>query len=155
MPARCSTHLRLCTGRPGGQTSLPSESACRPDTVTAHTTDPDGRYVVIEGMLDGAPLAFAAIYTPNSGHSIFFDKITPALLQNPHVPTIWGGDFNSVLEIDMDRSNPPLAGAACFGASQALNNWFHNTRVHDAWRLHHPLTREYSFTLQFINSILG
>ena len=93
-------------------------SSNTPYIATSHTVNPDGRYVVIEGSLDGTPLALVAIYAPNFGQNIFLDKITPALLQDPHVPIIWGGDFNSVLDIDMDRSHPPVPGQC---ASALLN----------------------------------
>ena len=64
-----------------------------PYVITSQVIDPDGRYVVIEGQLDGSSLKVAAVYAPNSGHVSFFDKVTPALLTDPHAPIIWGGRF--------------------------------------------------------------
>ena len=107
--------------------------------------DPDGRYVVVEGCLDGEPLTLVAVYAPNSGHVVFFEALSPRLVSDPNTPMIWGGDFNCVPDIGMDRSSPPIPGAACWKATQCLQAWMTHMRLFDVWRLQHPLHREYSF----------
>ena len=116
-----------------------------PFVPTNSTTDQGGRYVILQGCLDGSPLTLAAIYAANSGHSTFFEMLSPGLFQDPNNPTIWGGDFNCVPDIVLDCSLPPIAGAACWGAIQSLQTWLSHARTLDVWRLLHPIKREYSF----------
>ena len=94
-----------------------------PYAVSSSVKDPEGRYVIIEGELDGRPLTLAAVYAPNAGHAAFFRNLTPALLTDPHRPVIWGGDFNGILDIELDRSSPPLRGAPCHAITTILRDW--------------------------------
>ena len=106
-------------------------SGAVPYVTTNIIKDPDGRYVVIEGELDGRPLTLAALYAPNVGHTAFFRKLSPALLTDPHTPVIWGGDFNGILDVELDRSTPPLRGTPCRMVTATLNDWRLNLATHD------------------------
>mgnify|MGYP002804446598 CR=1 FL=1 len=116
-----------------------------PYVISTMATDPNGRYVVLEGCLDGRPLTLSVIYAPNRGHLAFLHKLTPALLTDPQNPVIWGGDYNSIPDINLDRSTPPIRGAACYNSTAILKDWMTNAEVHDVWRLQHPTLKEYSF----------
>ncbi|KAJ1137272.1 hypothetical protein NDU88_003685, partial [Pleurodeles waltl] len=56
-----------------------------------------------------------------------------------------GGDFNAVLDTDLDRSTPPLQGATSTKTAKKLVGWLDAWGLVDAWRLQHPATRDYSF----------
>ena len=57
--------------------------------VTTSTVDPDGRYVVLEGELEGSPLALLALYDPNSNLPSFLERLSPGLLRDPNNSTLW------------------------------------------------------------------
>ncbi|KAJ1187054.1 hypothetical protein NDU88_003833, partial [Pleurodeles waltl] len=107
--------------------------------------DPHGRYVLLEGSLDGEPMALASIYTPNSNQWDFLRTLNTSRLNDPEMDVIWGGDFNCVLDIHKDRSVPPLDNTLAKRASLELAEWASNNRLSEIWRIGHPAHREYSF----------
>ncbi|KAJ1118887.1 hypothetical protein NDU88_007074 [Pleurodeles waltl] len=107
--------------------------------------DPNGRYVLLEGALDGEPMALASIYTPNSNQWEFLRTLNSNKLNDPEMDTIWGGDFNCVLDTHRDRSIPPLDNTLAKRASLELAEWSSNNRLREIWRTGHPTHREYSF----------
>ena len=65
--------------------------------------DPEGRYVLLTGELDGKPLNIAALYSPNVNQGAFLKELSPALFNDPLAPSIWVGDFNSTHSLVLDR----------------------------------------------------
>ena len=72
--------------------------------------DQEGRYVLLEGVLDGRPFNVAALYCPNVNQGSFLEELSPALFTEPQAPGLWAGDFNSVHSTTMDGSAPPIPG---------------------------------------------
>lgn len=56
-----------------------------------------------------------------------------------------GGDFNSVTDLDLDRSHPPLPQAPTVKASKSRRDWQTAWGLLDSWRVHHGTSRDYSF----------
>ena len=50
-------------------------------TIISHVVDPDGRYVVIEGVSDELPLAFVAVYGQTQVRAHFLRQLPPHYLQ--------------------------------------------------------------------------
>ncbi|KAJ1200418.1 hypothetical protein NDU88_004242 [Pleurodeles waltl] len=107
--------------------------------------DTDGRYVCLTGELDRRQLIIAGIYAPNTGQGEFLRATSAQISQDPSIPIIWGGDFNSVMDISMDRSHPPIASAPSRRVSEMLRSWITERRLRDAWRSLLPIDKEYSF----------
>ncbi|KAJ1184076.1 hypothetical protein NDU88_000886, partial [Pleurodeles waltl] len=116
-----------------------------PFLLTSYRIDQGGRYVVLEGKLDGKQLSLIGIYAPNTALPEFLNSLTPALLTNPAAPAIWGGDFNNTPDLTLDRSSPPTHSAANRCPEGPLATWASNMGLCDLWRMKHPQHREYSF----------
>ena len=107
-------------------------------------TDPDGRYVYLQGRLDGSPISILGLYAPNTGQIAFLHTLDHFITSSLDTPLIVGGDFNSVCDVNMDRSHPPLLGAQAHKIALGLTSWTLNWQMADVWRVTHPLEREYS-----------
>ena len=108
--------------------------------------DPGGRYVMVSGVLEGAPVVMVNVYAPNWDDGDFMKKL---LAEIPDLAThrlIMGGDFNCVLEPKVDRSNPRSAGRARM--AKELGEFMEKMGMVDPWRFHNPGGREYSFFSQ-------
>ena len=73
-------------------------------------SDPGGRYVIVSGVLEGAPVVLVNVYAPNWDDVNFMRGL---LAEIPDLAThqlIMGGDFNCVLEPRVDKSSPRSMG---------------------------------------------
>ena len=79
---------------------------------------------MVEGMLDGELLILVAVYAPNNNQAAILDTLTPALIKNLQAPSLWGGDFNCVLDPNKDRQQVLLLLLVMFGlSSESVANW--------------------------------
>lgn len=69
-------------------------------------TDSDGRYVIVHGQLLDTPVVLCNIYAPNLDKPEFFHNLSQLLLDLGDDQIILGGDFNQILDQDLDRSLP-------------------------------------------------
>lgn len=65
-------------------------------------TDP-GRFVIINNN----PLTIGNLYGPNTDDPSFFHNFFSSISNFSNSPVIIGGDFNTVLDSSLDRSNTP------------------------------------------------
>ena len=64
----------------------------------------------MEGKLDGQDVILGSVYAPNSGQVEFSNCLFPRLWEISAENMVLGGDFNIILDTDLNRSTPPLAG---------------------------------------------
>ena len=69
--------------------------------------DPNGRFIILEAVVQGTPVLFVNIYAPNKIHEqeAFFKKIDGKLDEydfDPNRKVIMGGDFNIFFDEDLD-----------------------------------------------------
>lgn len=74
---------------------------------TRRVVDKDGRYALLEGLLDGQSVLLGSVYAPNVEQDGYWDTLTGILAQFASVPWILGGDYNCALDITLDRSHLP------------------------------------------------
>lgn len=60
---------------------------------------------------------------------------------------IGGGDFNCIVDLDLDQSHPPLLDAPIHRTARMFRNWQSQWGMVDTWRSPHPLDGEYSSPL--------
>lgn len=77
-----------------------------PFTELERRVDDQGRYILLKGTLDGSPVILGSIYAPNFDQDKFLHWLGTALAGWDTIPWILGGDWNAVLDVDMDRSHP-------------------------------------------------
>lgn len=76
-------------------------------TSSSFISDPQGRYVIVSGQLFHIPVLLVNIYAPNWDAG-FVQRV---VCQLPDLNTrllILGGDFNCVMDPNLDRSNPKV-----------------------------------------------
>lgn len=110
-------------------------------------SDPNGRFIILQGTLRDVSLTLCNVYAPNSAQIQFLSKVLARLSRLPSTALVIGGDFNLIFSESRDRlalgtqSIPP-----------ALRNLARNFRklirkyaLFDLWRIAHPNERQFSF----------
>ncbi|OCT72159.1 hypothetical protein XELAEV_18035126mg [Xenopus laevis] len=110
--------------------------------------DPDGRYVILTGLLQNHLTTLASVYASNSSKKVFFKKIFNKLAQLSEGRLIVGGDFNTTLNNNLDRSRDVRAGTLPniqIHDSTYLTRCLNTDNLVDVWREKHPIDRDYSY----------
>ena len=107
--------------------------------------DQEGRFVMVRGKLDGRDILLGSIYAPNVEQNEFWQRLSKVLAQWKGVPWLLGGDFNTGLDINLDRSFPPLRQTGATTNTIALQTWLTQWELTDVWRYRNPADRVYSF----------
>ena len=107
------------------------------------STDDDGRYIILDIEINGLRITLANIYAPNQDTPDFFVNVLHGIESLPNDNRIVGGDFNLVLDLDLDKKGGIKSTNS---KSQCLiNNWMEETDLIDIWRFHHPEERIYTW----------
>ena len=105
--------------------------------------DPNGRYVIVSGNLQGAPVVLASLYAPTWDDDKFMSKFFSSIPNvNDHF-IIVGGDFNQVQNTELDRSSSNRSTAA--KSAKVLKFHADQLGLTDPWRAKFPSSRVFSF----------
>lgn len=113
-------------------------------------SDRNGRYIVVQGKLYGIPVILVNIYGPNWDNMQFYTALFPLFPDLNSHKLILGGDFNCVLNAELDRSKPTtgkLSKSAGF-----INSFLQTYKILDVWRFKNPTSREYFLYYIFFSS---
>ena len=135
------------TSRARGVAILINKST--PFQLISSTKDKGGRYVIIRGSIYSQPITLVNIYAPNHDDPQFFLDIFFNLGSTPS-ETFIGGDFNLVLDPELDRSSSRQM--VITQATRALKSELQNFGLCDIWRTQNRQQREYSFYSPVHNS---
>uniref|UniRef100_A0A803JPF9 exodeoxyribonuclease III n=1 Tax=Xenopus tropicalis TaxID=8364 RepID=A0A803JPF9_XENTR len=116
--------------------------------------DQDGRYIIITGLLQNQMTTLATVYAPNTSKKIFFQSFFTKLSETSEGRVIIGGDFNTTISNNLDRSREILdtpAQSEHNRDSKYLTKHLAAALV-DIWREKHPLDRDYSYYSSAHNS---
>ena len=116
-----------------------------PFQVDFHKVDAEGRFVFLQGQLDGSALTILGLYAPNVNQTLFLCGLEGLLERALDSPLLIGGDFNCVPNPSLDRSHPPLQRTQALKMSRGLEEWLNCWGLTDIWRATHPASREYTF----------
>ena len=72
-------------------------------TIHKCITDKEGRYVVLDIELDDIRCTLVNLYAPNEDEPEFFIELVQTIEALPNDHRIVGGDFNLVLDLDIDK----------------------------------------------------
>lgn len=112
-------------------------------TASASIADPQGRYVIVSGILYNVPVLLVNVYAPNWDDVSFINKLVSLLPDlNSHL-VIFGGDINCVMDPSLDRSNPKSSSRSKM--AQALSTFIEQVGAVDPWRFQFPHSKEYSY----------
>ena len=93
-----------------------------PFVKTRVVIDPEGRTVVLEGLLDGRAINVVAVYGPNLCQREFLEGLSSACFMDQGAPGLWAGDFNCVQSTMLDRSAPPHPGTQGIRVTQGFQS---------------------------------
>ena len=107
--------------------------------------DRDGRFVQCELSQDECHLQICNIYGPNRAKegSAFFQSL--GALIDPDTPTVLCGDFNTVVDAQLDRLGCNQDSQWAYNWPSSLADLTASLDLNDAWRLHHPATKAYTW----------
>ena len=102
-----------------------------------------GRLHALGIKVDDKHFKIVNIYGPNSDDISKFDKLHSYITVNEDSDFIIGGDFNTVLNTDMDKRNGLTdTHKKC---RDAINNILDIHNMTDIWRIQHPDTKKYTW----------
>lgn len=105
--------------------------------------DLDGRFVLVQGYLQGALVTFLNVYAPPLSEWTFFKHIFELLVSDAQGTLICGGDFNVRLHPTLDASKP------CYTrekkTSKNIKLMMRELGLCDTWRELNPTKKDYLF----------
>lgn len=105
--------------------------------------DPEGRFVFIKGLYASKPLTLANIYSPNEHQVSFFRRISKPLFCFREGVVLLGGDFNVLLNPDIDTSSG--TSTMSYRARRQIKLQLQGLALHDMWRTLFPSVKDYTF----------
>ena len=115
--------------------------------VQAVKKDKEGRYLQLIGSINNKTIQLINVYGPNADDTQFFATLQGRVEEADTDYTIIAGDFNCILNNDMDKKGGASSHAnkKCQGF---LNTWIEESNLVDIWRQMHPTLRRYTYHKQ-------
>lgn len=112
-------------------------------TSSGFISDPQGRFVLVSGKLFHTQVILVNIYAPNWDDVGFVQRVVCQLPDlNTHL-LILGGDFNCVMDLNLDRSKPKAQTPSKMACRFA--EFFSHAACVDPWRHLNPHSKIFSF----------
>lgn len=105
-------------------------------------SDKNGRYIFVRGLLDQVEVIFLNCYCPNHDDPKFINDLT-LMVAKFKIPIFWGGDFNCILDANLDRSSTTNYSLSNMSIALAKNT--QELGLYETWRTIHPNDRDFSF----------
>ena len=106
--------------------------------VHAHQGDNNGRFLILDVTVNSKRISLINIYGPNKDNPEFFQGLFQNLELYDNEEIIMGGDFNCILDSELDRRGENDQSNT--ESRKVLATW-----MDDIWRLHHPLERKFIY----------
>lgn len=111
--------------------------------VLKQITDKEGRWVILDAMLESQRITIANIYGPNAISPNFFNELCNVIRDIGNDNIILGGDFNQVRDWVLDKSSQ--LNRVNSTSMTAIDRMMEELGLIDIWRLLHPSERDYTF----------
>lgn len=105
--------------------------------------DPQGRYIIVTGKLYDNLITLVNIYAPNVDDEQFILSVLSKLPNMDSHQLIIAGDFNLVLNANLDRSSHRQASLS--KSAKVIQNFMETYKIIDPWRTLNPNRSEYSY----------
>lgn len=112
-------------------------------SATTVTSDPQGRFVMVSGLLYHKPVVLINIYAPNWDDDKFMEKIISLIPDLNSQQLIFGGDLNCVMNPILDRSN--FKSTNLSKKAKLLSAFMNQIGGVDPWRSLFPQSKSFSF----------
>ena len=103
--------------------------------------DGEGRYIIVKGMLDNVMVTLVNIYAPPDCDKHFFRSIFDVIAVETEGILICGGDFNVVLNHNIDTTSEKRSRIQ---VCKYVNTLLEDMGLTDIWRSLHPLERDFT-----------
>jgi len=111
------------------------------------TIDTEGRYVVVDIIIQDKKFIIGVYYGPNIDCPDGLQEYLNFLIPNDNQQVIAGGDYNFVLNVAMDKQGGrPRTHEK---SKNLMLDWCENHDMMDIWRIKHPLLKEYTWRSRF------
>lgn len=70
--------------------------------------DPEGRFILVKGVLDDHLYALFSCYAPNKGQTTFFQAMLQTLGPLVEDTVVLGGDSNTAFDQGLNKTKPPI-----------------------------------------------
>ncbi|MCG7875526.1 MAG: reverse transcriptase domain-containing protein [Candidatus Thiodiazotropha endolucinida] len=128
------------TAREGIGILLKPNISCK---ILKHTEIVSGRLQALELILNDKELTFINVYGPNDDDSMFFEHLENYLIENDDKTFTIGGDFNTVLDENLDKKNGRInTHRLC---RKKIQNIISKFDLIDIWREKHPELKQYTW----------
>ena len=111
----------------------------------------DGRLLFLKGIIAEQEILLINIYGPNDDNINLLQIMMKKILQFECTNIIVAGDFNLVLDINMDKSGG--LGKTHTKSCKLLKEIMDNLNLVDIWRVQHPDTKQYTWRRRNPNAI--
>ena len=110
--------------------------------------DPDGRYIIINSMIQGENMWLVNIYAPNSKRdkAVFFEHLHnkfDLIGIDKSDPLLIGGDWNTILSPILDKSGGKELEDET--VTNEMKTILIDFDLIDIWRLKHPTTKRFTY----------
>lgn len=110
---------------------------------TTIISDPQGRFVMVPGLLFNRSVVLVNVYAPNWDDEEFIKKIISLLPNLTSQQLIFGGDLNCIINPALDRSNPKVMSISKM--AKLLADFMEQVGSVDPWRFLFPQNKSFSF----------
>lgn len=127
-------------------------------TIRLIRRDSQGRFILVQLLIDGWPVTLVNIYAPTAdqpdNQTKFLEDLENLLHDLDISNLILGGDFNCCLDPSSDKfhrdnpSNSHDSSSPATGARLALRALLEEFAISDVWRMLHPTARQFTFRRQ-------
>lgn len=112
-------------------------------TQTLVHKDMEGRYILINGLIDGIEVSFINVYAPNEDDPEFIKTLFNELTLFSSGLLLMGGDFNCVMSHQMDKQPPSKTSLSKM--SRMLKYQSTEAGLVDIWRSKLPRSKDFTF----------
>ena len=135
-----------CISSPGANRSAGVAILYRPEfDLVGWSRDQEGRFVRCELAKEDQTVQVCNVYGPNQAQAGFEFFGSLLALIDPNTPTVLCGDFNTVVDAQLDRFGCNPQSPWAYNWPTSLAALVETLDLHDAWRLHHPHNQEYTW----------
>lgn len=101
-----------------------------------------GRAIIVEIQIQSACFLLVNIYAPNADEPDFYINIAKEIESFDNRNIVWGGDFNLVLDVLLDRYNSKINNKKSLSV---LDAYMQEADLHDVWRVYNPEEKMFTF----------
>ena len=105
----------------------------------------EGRSLIIKMVVNEKKLVVINVYAPNEDNVLFFQDIFEFIENCEYDHILIGGDFNKVLDPQMDRKSFRSSGYSLSKTALFLNTYMEENLWVDIWRNLHPNDQQFTW----------